>query len=81
MKPAVPRLELFAITGLPLIEPGVDLIATIIHALDEAGEILRAGDIVIIAQKIVSKSENRYVVPKPRAHWPKKSKKTLALWN
>ena len=62
MKPAVPRLELFAITGLPLIEPGVDLIATIIHALDEAGEILRAGDIVIIAQKIVSKSENRYVV-------------------
>lgn len=62
MKPAVCRLELFAVTGLPLIEPGVDLVATIVNALGEAGEDLRAGDIVIVAQKIVSKSENRYVV-------------------
>ena len=60
MKPAG-RLELFAPSWLPLIEPGVDLVATILDGLRKNGESLQAADIVVIAQKIVSKSENRYV--------------------
>src|SRR5688572_11854961 len=55
------RLELFAIPELPLIEPGVDLVAVILEGLRKCGESLRAKDIVIVAQKIVSKAENRYV--------------------
>lgn len=55
------RLEIFAPTGVPLIKPGADLVNTVLHALSDNGERLLAGDIVIIAQKIVSKSEDRYV--------------------
>lgn len=66
------RLELFAPSGIPLIEPGADLAAIILAALRENGERLLPGDIVIIAQKIVSKAENRYVglsgvTPSPEA--------------
>jgi coenzyme F420-0:L-glutamate ligase / coenzyme F420-1:gamma-L-glutamate ligase len=55
------RLELFAPSGVPLIEAGADLAATILAALCENGERLLPGDIVVIAQKIVSKAENQYV--------------------
>jgi coenzyme F420-0:L-glutamate ligase/coenzyme F420-1:gamma-L-glutamate ligase len=55
------RLEIIAPTGIPLIQPGADLVDIIFRALDDNGERLLPGDIVILAQKIVSKSENRYV--------------------
>jgi coenzyme F420-0:L-glutamate ligase/coenzyme F420-1:gamma-L-glutamate ligase len=55
------RLELFALSGMPLIEPGADLVAMILAALREDGERLLPGDIVVIAQKIISKAENQYV--------------------
>lgn len=55
------RLEIFALANLPLIQPGHDLVGEILHSLDDEGERLLAGDIVIVAQKIVSKSEGRYV--------------------
>lgn len=55
------RLELFAPSGIPLIEPGADLVAVFLAAFRENGENLLPGDIVVIAQKIVSKAENQYV--------------------
>lgn len=55
------RLELFAPSGIPLIEPGADLVVVFLAALRENGENLLPGDIVVIAQKIVSKAENQYV--------------------
>jgi coenzyme F420-0:L-glutamate ligase/coenzyme F420-1:gamma-L-glutamate ligase len=55
------RLELYALPGLPLVKPGDDLARLILDALRANGEALRARDIVVVAQKIVSKSENRYV--------------------
>ena len=62
------RLELFAIPGLPMVQPGDDLAALI---ADRAGP-LRDRDVLIIAQKIVSKAEGRIVdlatvTPSPRA--------------
>ncbi len=54
------RLEIFAPTGIPLIGRGADLVEIIFRALDDNGERLLPGDIVILAQKIVSKSEDRY---------------------
>lgn len=53
-----PAIELFAVPGLPVIEPGDDLARLIAERLDRS---LRAGDVVVIAQKIVSKAENRFV--------------------
>jgi coenzyme F420-0:L-glutamate ligase/coenzyme F420-1:gamma-L-glutamate ligase len=51
----------FAVPGIPLIKPGDDLAAVIGDALKAAEFELTTGDIVVIAQKIVSKSEDRYV--------------------
>ena len=55
------RLELFALPGLPMVRAGDDLPAMILAGLDRAGETLRDRDVVVIAQKIVSKAEGRIV--------------------
>jgi coenzyme F420-0:L-glutamate ligase/coenzyme F420-1:gamma-L-glutamate ligase len=55
------RLELFAIPGLPMVRAGDDLPALILDGLGRAGETLRDRDVVVIAQKIVSKAEGRTV--------------------
>jgi coenzyme F420-0:L-glutamate ligase/coenzyme F420-1:gamma-L-glutamate ligase len=56
-----PRLDIFAIPGLPMVREGDDLAAMIAAGLDRAGETLRDHDVVVIAQKIVSKAEGRSV--------------------
>ena len=66
------RLTLTALPGMPLVQPGDDLATLILAALRAAGESLQPGDVLVLAQKIVSKSENRYldlrtVTPSPRA--------------
>ncbi|HWK66726.1 MAG TPA: coenzyme F420-0:L-glutamate ligase [Rhizobiaceae bacterium] len=54
-------LSLHALAGLPLIEPGDDLADIIATALNESGLGLHEGDIVVVAQKVVSKAEDLYV--------------------
>ena len=56
-----PALSFFPISGLPLVEPGCDLAALFIEHLGNAGIEPRDGDVLAIAQKIVSKAENRFV--------------------
>ena len=51
----------FAVPGIPLIHPGDDLAALIIDALKAEQLPLVSGDIVVIAQKVISKAEDRYV--------------------
>lgn len=65
-------VTLCALHGVPMIEPGCDLARVIVDALHSTGERLREGDIVVLAQKIVSKAENRLVAldsvaPSPEA--------------
>jgi coenzyme F420-0:L-glutamate ligase/coenzyme F420-1:gamma-L-glutamate ligase len=62
----------FAVPGIPLVKPGDDLATMIGDALKGAQFKLATGDIVVIAQKIVSKSEDRYlelkdIVPSEKA--------------
>jgi coenzyme F420-0:L-glutamate ligase / coenzyme F420-1:gamma-L-glutamate ligase len=54
-------LELFAPSDLPLVRPGDDLAALIVAALDRAGHALTDRDVLVVAQKIVSKAEGRLV--------------------
>lgn len=54
-------LHFSRIPGFPLVEPGADLADLIARALRAAGELPRAGDVVAIAQKVVSKAEGRIV--------------------
>jgi coenzyme F420-0:L-glutamate ligase/coenzyme F420-1:gamma-L-glutamate ligase len=67
--PAPSRLQLWAVPGLPRIRPGDDLVALV---AGRAGSELADGDVVVFAQKIVSKAEGRHVdlaavVPSARA--------------
>jgi coenzyme F420-0:L-glutamate ligase / coenzyme F420-1:gamma-L-glutamate ligase len=55
------RLEAFAVEGIPLVQPGDDLGGVLIAALERSSQPLHNGDVVVIAQKIVSKAENRLV--------------------
>ncbi|RXH41722.1 coenzyme F420-0:L-glutamate ligase [Bradyrhizobium zhanjiangense] len=56
------RLELFAIPGVPEVQPGDDVGAVLAQAAQSAGEELHGSDIILVAQKIVSKSEGRFRV-------------------
>jgi coenzyme F420-0:L-glutamate ligase/coenzyme F420-1:gamma-L-glutamate ligase len=55
------RLELFALPGLPMVRAGDDLPALILDGLARCGGALRDRDIIVVAQKIVSKAEGRTV--------------------
>jgi coenzyme F420-0:L-glutamate ligase/coenzyme F420-1:gamma-L-glutamate ligase len=57
----VHRLTLTALPGIPLVEPGDDLASLTRQALERAGLVLEAGDVIVAAQKVVSKSEGRLV--------------------
>ena len=54
-------LEVIALTGLPLIKAGDDLVELIASALTRNGVTPRAGDVLVVAQKVVSKAEGRIV--------------------
>ena len=54
------QMTLTALPNFPLVEPGDDLAQLIFAALDAAEILLADGDVLVLAQKIVSKAENRY---------------------
>jgi coenzyme F420-0:L-glutamate ligase/coenzyme F420-1:gamma-L-glutamate ligase len=49
------------VPGLPLIQPGDDLAGLLCRQCAASGIALRDGDVVVVAQKVVSKAENRFV--------------------
>jgi coenzyme F420-0:L-glutamate ligase/coenzyme F420-1:gamma-L-glutamate ligase len=55
------KLTLNAVADIPMVEPGDDLVALIGEAILREGDRLEDNDVLVIAQKIVSKAENRYV--------------------
>lgn len=55
------KTELIALDHFPLVEPGDDLAALILDCLQKNHLSLQDKDVIVLAQKIVSKSENRYV--------------------
>jgi len=54
-------LTLLALGGVPMIEQGADLARIVLDAIAGAGQSLADGDIVVLAQKIVSKAEGRLI--------------------
>lgn len=73
MPEARPALEIRAVPGLPMVRPGDDLAALIHAGLARAGLLpLQPWDVLVVAQKIVSKAEGRIVevpsvAPSPEA--------------
>lgn len=54
-------LEILAVPGIPLVEAGDDLAALIADGLARAQLVPRESDVIVIAQKVVSKAEGRRV--------------------
>jgi coenzyme F420-0:L-glutamate ligase/coenzyme F420-1:gamma-L-glutamate ligase len=55
-------VTLFALPGVPLIEAGDDLAAVLAQAIRTSEAGLRDRDILVVAQKVVSKADGRYVL-------------------
>lgn len=53
-------MQLLALPGIPEVMPGDDVSQIIIATLDAENIQLEQGDVVVLAQKIVSKAEDRY---------------------
>jgi coenzyme F420-0:L-glutamate ligase/coenzyme F420-1:gamma-L-glutamate ligase len=74
-------LHIFAVPGIPEVVRGADLGALIAEAVARGGRAIERGDIVVVAQKIVSKSEGAVVrldevTPSPMAsHWASETAK------
>lgn len=65
-------LTVLPVVGLPLFAPGDDLAAALAEAIVAGAQTLEAGDVVVVAQKAVSKVEGRQVAlasvtPSPEA--------------
>jgi coenzyme F420-0:L-glutamate ligase/coenzyme F420-1:gamma-L-glutamate ligase len=56
-----PRLSLLGIPGMPEVTEGQDVAALLLQAVEGIGESLQSGDVLVVAQKIVSKAEGRVV--------------------
>ena len=55
------ELMLRALPGIPIVQPGDDLGLLVREALVRAGLELQRGDVVVVASKLVSRSEGRFV--------------------
>ncbi len=55
------KLDLIALDNIPLISPGDKLADVIFQSINSSKVDINEGDILVVAQKIVSKAENRYV--------------------
>lgn len=65
-------LILTPLSGIPMVRPGEDLRSIILEALERNDISLQEGDIIVLAQKVVSKAEGRIVnletiTPSPQA--------------
>jgi len=54
-------IELIPVEGIPFIQPGDSLARIILSQLQQLGQTLQPDDIIVIAQKVVSKVEGRLV--------------------
>ncbi|MEM0097404.1 MAG: coenzyme F420-0:L-glutamate ligase [Conexivisphaerales archaeon] len=56
------RIEVFAVQGMPHVKEGDDVGSLLVDACKKIKLELKSGDIVVIASKIVSKAEGRFVM-------------------
>lgn len=55
------QLTFTGVEHIPMVEPGDDLVGQILDAVDRMGETIEDDDVLVIAQKVISKAEGRYL--------------------
>ena len=66
------HLSIRALEGFPLINPGDNLSSIILDSIEDNDITIDDGDVILLAQKIISKSENRFknlseIIPSEKA--------------
>ncbi len=61
---SLPELRIIGLPGIPIVTPGMDLVALIQQAATAASLPLQAGDILVVTQKVVSKAEGHLIALK-----------------
>lgn len=74
---SAPGISVFAVRGIPEIEPGTDLAREILAGLKRSRTTTRDGDIFVVAQKVISKTEGQ-LVDLRRVHASKKAAEIAA---
>lgn len=59
MRADVPQMTFIAVPNIPFVQPGDDLAALILQAMAQAHLTFADGDVLVVAQKVVSKAEGR----------------------
>ena len=57
----VRRMMMTALEGIPSVKSGDDMAVLVVEACKRSDLVLEDGDVVVLAQKIVSKTEGRWV--------------------
>ena len=55
------KVEILAVTGLPIVKKGDDLASLICHAAEKQGTPIQNGDIIIVTHVIVSRAEGAVI--------------------
>ena len=55
------KLTLVGVENIPMVQPGDDLLDFVVQGLESMGECLKDDDVLVFAQKVISKAENRYL--------------------
>ena len=55
------KLTFIGVENIPMVQPGDDLVAMIEQGLESMGDALQDDDVIVIAQKVISKMEDRYL--------------------
>ena len=55
------KLSFSGVDGIPMVQPGDDIVTLIYNGLTGMDQEFKDNDVVVIAQKIISKAENRYL--------------------
>lgn len=55
------KLTFIGVENIPMVQPGDNLVTMIEQGLSSMGEALQDNDVIVIAQKVISKAEDRYL--------------------
>ena len=55
------NLTFIGVDNIPMVQPGDDLVAMVAEGLNSMGETLKNDDVLVFAQKVISKAEDRYL--------------------
>ena len=56
-----PEIRVIGVEGMPEVQPGDDLSGQMMDAADRQGTPIEAGDMLVVTQKVVSKTEGRVI--------------------